>query len=313
MRDDLEVLRGERVALVSAITGRASGRARALAEDYVRRQTQRLVRERLRLSPSATHSISSASPQLAPLDDVLGELVRVFTDLRDLGRDFADLHDAAPDGLSSESLAALRPAIIGVLDAHDTLVTGAGVVVAPDLLEDEPLWLEWWWRTDRGPVEALRVNLDPAAPDFHDYRSSEYFLSAQSSPTPSVTAPTVDYACTNEYAITVSSPVRSQGRLLGVAGADVLVESVERLVVPALNDLDRPAALVSSNGRVIASNVGHVLPGERLDIPPGAQPATSSSLVVAARGRRLRRDGSRSAFGVVTTSPHSLVKTKSSY
>jgi len=277
-QDDLDVLTGERVALVSAVTGRACGRARTRAEAYVQGQTQRLVRERLRLSSIAASS-SAGSLQSAPLDSVLGDLIGVFASLGNLGLAFADLLAKAPGGLSADSLAELRPAIIGLINEHDPLLTGAGIVVAPDLLVDRPLWLEWWWRIGRGPVEALRVNLDPSAPDFHDYPGSEYFRAALGSQAPYVSSPSVDYACTNEYAITLSSPVWSEGRFLGIAGADVLVASIEPLVVPVLTELDRPAALVSRRGRVIASNVGYVLPGQRVDVGEDAIPATTSGLL----------------------------------
>ena len=53
-----------------------------------------------------------------------------------------------------------------------------------------------------------------------------------------VAGPYVDYACTNEYAVTLSMPVPDGDDLLGVAAADVLVSSLETRVLPALTDFE---------------------------------------------------------------------------
>jgi hypothetical protein len=64
------------------------------------------------------------------------------------------------------------------------------------------------------------------------------------------------------------------GRFAGVAGADILAEEVERLVLPALARLPQAAALVSDDGRVIAANTSSLLPGSILP-PERARPAAS--------------------------------------
>jgi hypothetical protein len=185
------------------------------------------------------------------LGDVIGELDRVFEALAELGAAFGAL---AGDPLRRSDVETLRPAIFALLGDHADLVNGAGVVTAPGLLADAERWLEWWWGV--GP-EPLRVNLDPAAPDFYDYTTTEWFAATA----PGTAGPYVDYACTNEYAITLSVPVPG----FGVAAADVLVASLERRVLPALVGLDRPTALTNGAGRIIASNDPALAPGLRVD------------------------------------------------
>jgi hypothetical protein len=193
------------------------------------------------------------------LGDVTGELDRVFAGLEALGAAFA----ALPEPVSRDDVATLRPAILEVLARHDGVVTGAGIVTAPGLLVDAPRWLEWWWSSGRGAPEPLRVNLDPAAPDFYDYTTAEWFAVTE----PRMAGPYVDFACTNEYAITLAVPV--EGR--GIAGADILVASLERRVLPVLAALDRPLVLASGDGRVIASGVPEVVPGTRVGVPAHAR------------------------------------------
>jgi hypothetical protein len=198
------------------------------------------------------------------LGDVVDELERVFAALAALGTAFAAIGGSP----RRADLATLRPAILELLEAHIGLVTGAGVIAAPGLLADAPRWLEWWWRSGRGGPEPLRVNLDPAAPDFYDYTTTDWFTVQG----PRMSGPYVDYACTNEYAITLASPVHAGARRIGVAAADVLVASLERRVLPPLLELGRPMALTSGDGRVIASTVPELAPGMRVEPTTGSPP-----------------------------------------
>jgi len=82
---------------------------------------------------------------------------------------------------------------------------------------------------------------------------------------PAITGPYVDYICTRQYTFTVSVALVADGRFVGVGGADILAEEVERLALSALARLPTPVALVSGNGRVIASNTTRALPGSALE------------------------------------------------
>lgn len=198
------------------------------------------------------------------LEEADAELVRLFAGLDNLARRFVDLVGAnhrSPSILRRDDLAVLRPVIFDVLTEHIDLVAGAGVVAAPDLLADAPYWLEWWWTTPAGGREALRVNLDPRAPDFFDYPKADWYAETVRSRTHRIVGPYVDYACTNAYSLTLATPVRVDARTVGVAAADVMVASLERRVVPALRGLDDVVVLANRDGRVIASNSAAWAPG----------------------------------------------------
>jgi DNA-binding FadR family transcriptional regulator len=252
---------GDRRRLVAAIAARDAALAGRLAEELVAAETERLIRGRLE------------SPGTLPggLEDVAGELDRLFAGLEELGGRFGALAPQRRDDLQP-----LRPAILALLDEHAELVAGTGIVTAPGLLADAPRWLEWWWTGARGTPEPLRVNLDPAAPDFYDYTTTDWWRARE----PSMTGPYVDYACTNAYALTLSVPVAGFEGRLGVAAADVPLASLETRLLPPLAALGRPAALVSAEGRVIASSSPAKLPGQRLEAAGGeASPVRSWRLV----------------------------------
>ena len=149
-----------------------------------------------------------------------------------------------------------------MLARHRGFAAGAGVVLAPDALADAPRCIDWWW-ADQG-IGQLEVDLDPASAEFYDYTTTEWYREPARTGRPCIAGPYVDYICTHKYTFTVSVPVVDDGRFVGVAGADILAGEVERMLLPGLSLLgraNRPAVLVSGNGRVIASGTARILPG----------------------------------------------------
>ncbi|HEX3782245.1 MAG TPA: cache domain-containing protein [Pseudonocardiaceae bacterium] len=199
------------------------------------------------------------------LGAVAAEFERIFAALRPIADGFASAATATEEP-AREHLAALREPIFQLLAGHRDLVAGAGVITAPGLLVDADYWLEWWWTRPSGTPEALRVNLDPTAPDFFEYPTADWYRTPERTLTGHVAGPYVDYACTTEYATTVALPVCAGERFLGIVAADVLVSRLERRVLPALRRLGRPLALVNAAGRVIASSTPDCAPGQLLPL-----------------------------------------------
>jgi hypothetical protein len=146
-------------------------------------------------------------------------------------------------------------------------ITGAGFVAAPGLLADATWHLSWWLGGPGQELRRLRAVSDPAAEGFRDYTMLEWWRAAVDAETPHLTGPYVDYVCTEDYAITITTRVVAGGRLLGVCGADVLVDRLEHDLLPALRSCDAPAALVNATGRVLTATPSRIEPGSilRLD------------------------------------------------
>lgn len=190
---------------------------------------------------------------LASVAEVRDAALGIAAGTRDAGR-----------RLRTADLEALRPLVAEVLAGHRGFVAGAGVVLAPGTLADAARCLEWWWVTPSGQPSKLHMDLDPESPEFYDYTSLPWYREPERTGQRAITGPYVDYICTRQYTFTVSVPLLAGGRFAGVAGADILAQEVERLALPALARLPQPAALVSGNGRVIASNTTRALPGSVL-------------------------------------------------
>ena len=200
--------------------------------------------------------MTTVAESSALLDDVLrdvGRLARLATDLWSGGPPRRD------------DLTALRPAIARVLADNLALVAGAGIAVGPGGLADLDRHLEWWWTGPAGGPEALRVNLDPTAPDFYDFAAEEWYQVAADELAPVVAGPYVDYACTNDYALTVAHPVVAGGVMVAVAAADVPVAALEARVLPMLAADGAPRLLASGHGRVVLSTAPDLPTGARLE------------------------------------------------
>jgi len=246
------------------------------------------VSPRTRTASELTRAAGELFTALVPAFD------RVFDDLDRLADEMRRIAAGAPGpGLYRDDLYALRHLIFDSLERHRGLVAGTGVITAPDLLIDAPRWLEWWWTKASGTPEELRVNLDPTAPDFFDYATTEWYAGPERSGRRHVAGPYVDYACTNDYAVTLSVPIRDHEAMIGVAAADVLVSSLEARVLPVLAGLARPVALANAAGRVIASNSARCAPGFR--VPANAR----SNAVLGSAATRERADASSIASWVL--------------
>ncbi|QTE02858.1 cache domain-containing protein [Streptomyces cyanogenus] len=210
------------------------------------------------VSPGAT---VATDPETWVAAQVGGALEAVFAAVAATRADTAALlNRVAAEGRrpASRDLAALRPGLHLRL-RHEELVSGVGFVAAPGLLADVPAWLEWWQTGADGAVRPLLLDLDPGRSAYSDYTHWDWFALPRDTGRRAVAGPYVDYLCSDEYSLTLSQPVRSQGRFAGVAAADVYLRHFEAAVLPLLRALSRPARLVNARGRVAAStDPGHL-------------------------------------------------------
>lgn len=147
--------------------------------------------------------------------------------------------------------------------ASEGPVLGAGFVPRPGLLEDAPWHLSWWLsprntvRSGPGParLRQLKTDEDPASLHFHDYTRLEWWRVPLAEHRPHLTGPYVDYLCTEELTVTLTSPVIHEGEFWGIFGADLSVATLDALIAPAWGSVPGPPILlVNRDGRILASN-----------------------------------------------------------
>jgi hypothetical protein len=171
---------------------------------------------------------------------------------------------ARPGTVRLADFTALYPALTAPVREPDGLVRGAGFVAAPGVLVDAPWWLEWFTRESLGEPNRLVLDVDPTSDRFHDYTTLPWYREPARTGRRHITGPYVDYLCTDEYTLTFTAPVYAArsgndpfediAAFSGVVGTDVDVSRFEAIVLPALQAVDGPAALVNDHNRVIAAN-----------------------------------------------------------
>jgi hypothetical protein len=125
---------------------------------------------------------------------------------------------------------------------------GGGFVAAPGVLSDRRLYLVWWQGEERdflGDADA------PGTGEAIDYTRQPWYRSPERTGELTLVGPYVDFVCTDEYVMTTTMPVYAGGRMVGVAGADTLVETLETMLLPGLREAG--ATLVNGHGKAIVS------------------------------------------------------------
>lgn len=176
----------------------------------------------------------------------------------------------ARDGrIYEQDIADLRESVLAQLGGEQQTAVGMGIVIAPGLLADQELRLEWWQceprppGSDRGRPTPLEVDLNPASVGFYDYASAEWFVVPRRTGRRHVVGPYVDVHGTDRYLLTLSMPILADGRFLGIVGADLPVARFEALVLHELGDLPADVVVVNPENRVVLSSSARWLTGSR--------------------------------------------------
>ncbi|WP_436535521.1 cache domain-containing protein [Actinoplanes sp. HUAS TT8] len=201
----------------------------------------------------------TTAPALA--DHVAALVEQTFTTVDGL-RAQAEAAFAAAGPLTSTTLNPLRPHVNAALGG---LISGAGVITVP--LTDGLPGLEWWMGADPAQRTRLVLDVDPDSDTYVDLRRMPWFSVPLETGRRHLTGPYVDYVCAEQYTLTFTIPVRAGTQVTGIAGADVTVGDLERVLRPALRAVGLTVALVNSHGRVIAGSTAQHITGSLLRDP----------------------------------------------
>lgn len=151
-----------------------------------------------------------------------------------------------------------------ILAETDRPLYGVGYCATTDMVaEGNPL--AWWQGPDQSLLASSTFGPGQAAIDL---QRLEWYRVPAATLQPHLAGPFVDYLCSNEITMTSTVPVMIDGAFSGVACADVLVESLEPLLLPEVARLGA-AALVNASGRVILASDPGLETGDRLPVSWG--------------------------------------------
>jgi hypothetical protein len=189
-------------------------------------------------------------PVFEMAEELAGHLLTSYRTAQHEGRPFA-----------SADLAGLDDPIRRLLDENQHLATGAGVAIAPGLLSDKRLWMQWWMHADGKAIQLL-PQLDSDHPRFYDYTKAVWFAEPAQELAPHLAPPHFDEGGTDAFMITATVPTLADRKMIGLACAEMTLERLGQLLTPALAALSVPAALITPDSRVVASTHPRMRPGE---------------------------------------------------
>lgn len=253
-------------SIAEAISARAPETARAAAERTLADLTQKLMDYRLQLLASKHAGVprptdASDSQSLVAAVNQFAE--KILTQIQSLGSaSQRELARGASAGVLEDTVAR---AILSV-PSVDTTIDGLGVIAEIGIIPANRHWLSWWKRTHDGRLVRDESHvLDSSRDDFYDYENREFIARPRSTSLPWATGPYVDYGGVDDYVITISIPILDAGRFLGIAGADILLADMERVLAPWLAATNEPVLLLNSESRVIISNTAEYSVGTFVD------------------------------------------------
>ncbi|RZS59752.1 cache domain-containing protein [Microcella putealis] len=150
--------------------------------------------------------------------------------------------------------ALVAPYALRTFDALALPVYGSGFIAALDSLSDARSHLAWWQGADRGKLVLAAQSVNKEA---IDYSELEWYRVPHQTGEAHVAGPYVDYLCSDEYTITIASPVFLDDEFVGVAGLDLLIDQVERDLTPKLAPHGADISIVNGVGRVLLSTSPH--------------------------------------------------------
>ena len=200
---------------------------------------------------------SHLEAQLAPMRELATRVAAIVGEL-------------GSGALREKDLARLQPWVTSVLETEPAYVS-FGFAAAAGVMAERDHYLLWFQRRAAG-IGRLRLNLAQDDPDLYDYFDMEWFTGADARRAPSIYGPYVDYAGAEFLVLTGAVPVEVEGRFVGVAGADMDPDVLERWLVPMLRGLPGDAVVVNADRSVLASGSARWMPGERLTAHPSTAP-----------------------------------------
>ena len=149
---------------------------------------------------------------------------------------------------------------------RDRRIIGAGLIPSPNFLPDAP-WHSCWWtsrwgQAEQATIHPLRVSDNPQSSSFYDFTVQDWWTGPKNTDGLHITGPYVDYICSSEFTLTLSRPFYANHHFAGVVGLDLNAAAVESDACKQLLRLDRPAALVSHEQRILASSSTTLLCGD---------------------------------------------------
>lgn len=148
---------------------------------------------------------------------------------------------------------------------------GAGFAsYTPPCTINTSYWTLEWWFKEGNTIQQSQLERNQDTRERLDFRFFDWFRGPAQDLRPRIEGPYVDYICNGAYTITVAHPVVLHGSFMGVAAVDVLVATLDRLLLPVLGNIGKPALILNRDARVITSTMPRIRCGDLWKPPQNA-------------------------------------------
>ena len=250
----------EHTMIVDAIRAGDTIRARALAEDHVRRDMNRLIDLRMSMeSPTP-----GAPPGIEGIDSAVSAVESFAVSLEgNAAASIRTVEEAVQTDLDRSKNGRLDQ-LVNVYDVCQKLlaeavpaIVGTGFVADPSFFGEPGLI---WCTIPSGPGSPRRVEADM---EFYGYSTAPWWPAHDADDEVHATYAYVDAFGANEHLVSFSKRVTRGGRMAGVAGVGVLVSGLQTGFEPFLRSLPPNTCIVDQNQVVLATNTASLV-GETL-------------------------------------------------
>ena len=248
----------EHASIVDAIQSGDTTRARALAEEHVRRDMNRLIDLRMTTEPPPPGS----PPENEGIDRTIAALELFAVSLENnVAASIKTVEDAVQADLDRAKNGKLDE-LVNVYDAaRRTLARAMPAVYGTGFAADPAFFGEMgfiWCYLPSDPESPQRMELDL---DFYDYSTAPWWPGKDADNKAHASYSYVDAFGANEYLVTFTKPIMRDGRMAGVAAVDILVKGLQAGFNPFLRSLPSNTCIVDQNDVVIATNTASLLGG----------------------------------------------------
>ncbi|MDQ6739955.1 MAG: FCD domain-containing protein, partial [Actinomycetota bacterium] len=264
----------EHALIVDAIRSGDTTRARALAEDHVRRDMNGLIDLRMSMEPpppgpppgneDIDRTVSAVKLFTVSLEGNVAASIKTIEEA--VQTDLDHTKNGTLDELTNVYDAALRN-----LARAMPAVYGNGFAADPSFFGEMGFI---WCYLPSDPESPQRMELDL---EFYDYSTAPWWPGKDTDEKVHASYAYVDAFGANEYLVTFTKPVIREGRMVGVAAVDILVRGLQAGFDPFLRSLPSNTCIVDQNDVVIATNTAKLLGGtlprshqtdRRITLPP---------------------------------------------
>jgi len=250
----------EHTMIVEAIRDGNTLRARALAEDHVRRDMNRLIEVRM----SMEYSPPGSPPGIEGIDSAVSAVESFAMSLEGTAAaSIRAVEEAVQTDLDRSKNRRLDQ-LVNVYDVCQNLLAkavpplvGTGFIADPSFFGESGLI---WCTIPSGPGSARRVEADM---EFYGYSTAPWWPAHDTDDKIHATYAYVDAFGANEHLVSFSKRVTRDGRMAGVAAVGVLVSSLQTGFEPFLRTLPSNTCIVDQNETVLATNTASLV-GETL-------------------------------------------------